>query len=125
MKQTLLAALCFPLAALFAAIPGQAPAQDEKVQVTYSDVASILQARCINCHAGPRAPTGLRLDSYSNTMAGSKNGPAVLPGKPDQSPIIKAVKGVTKPRMPKNGPPWLTDAQIATLEKWIASGAPQ
>lgn len=125
MKQAILLLLCFSLVSAFAVAPPPAAAQDKKAQVAYNDVSPILQTLCVNCHAGPRASAGLRLDSYSNAMAGSGNGPVVLPGKPDQSPIIKAVKGTTKPRMPKNGPPWLTDAQIELLEKWIASGAPQ
>ena len=40
-----------------------------------------------------------------------------------KSELVKRLKGISKPRMPKNGPPFLPDADIALVEKWIAGGA--
>lgn len=117
------AVFCVFSLCIAAAGPHPAAARQDNPSASYSEVDAIFQTRCINCHAGARAASGLRLDSYANSMTGSRNGPVILPGKPAQSPIVKFVKGQIQPRMPKNGPPWLTDAQVSVIEQWIASGA--
>ena len=93
--------------------------------VTYADVSPIFESRCVRCHSGPKPPEALRLDSYENLMKGGKNGAVVQPGAPQKSDIVKSIKGIGKTRMPRNGPPWLSDADVALIEKWIAAGAPK
>ena len=93
--------------------------------VTYADVSPIFESRCARCHSGPKPPEALRLDSYENLMKGGKNGAVVQPGAPQKSDIVKSIKGIGKTRMPRNGPPWLSDADVALIEKWIAAGAPK
>jgi uncharacterized membrane protein len=90
---------------------------------TFSDVDKIFQARCDKCHSGARPPDGLRLDSYAGVMAGSKDMKVVVKGDPGKSELVKRIKGISKPRMPKDGPPWLPESDITLVEKWIASGA--
>jgi mono/diheme cytochrome c family protein len=92
---------------------------------SYSDVSAILNAHCIVCHQGEAAPLGLRLDSHAALMRGSSRGPVVRPGKPGESELLRRVRGQSQPRMPLTGPPWLSDGQIATLEQWVAAGAPR
>lgn len=87
------------------------------------DIEQIFQARCVKCHSGPRPPEGLHLDTYGNVMAGAKGGPVIVPGHPDKSQLLKSIKGISKPRMPKDGPPWLSEKEIALIENWIATGA--
>ncbi len=87
----------------------------------YADVAPIFQQRCITCHSGRRPPKGLRLDTYENIR--SKD--VIVPGSPQKSELFLRVIGTDKPRMPRNGPPWLTEEQTALIEQWIASGARQ
>ena len=91
---------------------------------SYSDVSAILNAHCIVCHQGEAAPLGLRLDSRAALMLGSSRGPVVRPGQPGESELLRRVRGQSQPRMPLTGPPWLSDGQIATLEQWVAAGAP-
>jgi len=91
----------------------------------FSDVDKIFQTRCDKCHSGSRPPDGLRLDSYNGVMTGAKEMKVVVKGEPAQSELVKRVKGISKPRMPKDGPPWLSESDIALIEKWIASGAPE
>lgn len=86
-------------------------------------VLELLQARCVICHAGPDAPLRLRLDSPEGIRAGSVNGPVVQPGAPQASALWRRVKGLSLPRMPLTGPPFLDDAQIALIERWISAGA--
>lgn len=93
------------------------------ISVGYSEIASILQAHCTNCHSGPRAAAGLRVDTYRNVMAGAKSGKVVVPGQPDKSELLKRILGTSSPRMPKNGPPWLSASQSSLITTWIAAGA--
>ncbi|MHC1729835.1 MAG: c-type cytochrome domain-containing protein [Syntrophobacteraceae bacterium] len=107
--------LIVPEASAQQAKPGSATA--------YSEVAPIFQNMCSKCHSGERPAYGLRTDSHKGVMAGGKHGAVVVPGNPKQSELVKKVKGESKPRMPKNGPPWVSEKDTATIEKWIADGA--
>lgn len=110
-------AICL-LLPLFAATRGNA---DEP---TYSAIAPILQSRCVLCHSGPQAPLGLALDSLEQLLAGSQRGPVVRAGDPAGSELLKRLKGLSLPRMPLSGPPFLSEAEIALFERWIAAGLP-
>ena len=90
--------------------------------VTFDEVAPIFAARCVLCHAGPAAPSGLKLDSLQAVLAGSKNGPVLKAGSPQDSELIRRIKGQSLPRMPMTGPPYLSDAETALIERWVASG---
>lgn len=98
-------------------------AQDAGV-VDYADLAPILAERCVLCHRGDAAPAGLRLDSLEALLAGGENGPVVRAGDPEGSELIRRLRGRSQPRMPLTGPPFLSDAQIARFERWVAAGLP-
>lgn len=93
------------------------------VAAAYEPVAKIFAERCIVCHGGANAVQGLRLDSHAGVMAGSVRGPVVRPGDPDGSELIKRLRGISQPRMPLTGPPYLDDGQVAVISGWVASGA--
>ena len=65
---------------------------------------------------------GLRLDSLEAMIKGGKRGPSIVPGDPENSLLIKAVRQ-TDPalKMPYGGK--LKDAEIADLEAWVKAGA--
>lgn len=91
---------------------------------SFADVAAIIEKyHCTVCHVGAEPREGLRLDSYDNIMKGSKDSPVVVPGAPSKSELVQRVKGAKEPRMPMAGPPWLTEDEVKTLERWIAAGA--
>lgn len=90
--------------------------------VTYDDVAPLLATRCIVCHTGDAAPLGLRLDSLAAILKGSKRGPVVLIRTPGDSELIKRIKGLSTPRMPMTGPPFLNAEEVARFEAWISDG---
>ena len=92
---------------------------------TYEAVSAIFAARCILCHAGSVAAAGLRLDDYDATMRGSAKGPVLQSGNPAASELVRRVKGLSQPRMPMTGPPFLSDEEVATIERWIAAGLPR
>jgi len=99
------------------------PASAESIDYL-RDVKPILRERCYACHGSLRQKAGLRLDSAVLIRKGGKGGPVVVPGKSADSPLIDAVLGRGRPRMPpeKEGPP-LTEKQIAVLQGWIDAGA--
>jgi Planctomycete cytochrome C len=67
-------------------------------------IRPILAANCYDCHTDePKA--GLRLDSREAILKGGASGPAIEPGKPDASLLIKAVRREPKaPEMPSGRP---------------------
>ncbi len=108
--------LALPL--LVAALPAQAQ------QVTYADIAPLLNKRCALCHAGTAAPRGLLLDSLDGVLAGSSRGPVVRAGDPDGSELVRRLTGASQPRMPMTGPPYLDDADVERIRRWITAGLP-
>ena len=95
--------------------------------VIFSDVQPIFLKRCTKCHSdnsilrGP--PEGLRLDTLKNILSGGER-LAVLPGRPEMSTIWRRIVGLESPRMPFDGPPWLSDEDIRLIRDWIRQGAP-
>ncbi|WP_044871527.1 c-type cytochrome domain-containing protein [Pseudomonas sp. LFM046] len=94
----------------------------QAAEVTFDDIQPILQARCVMCHAGEAAPLGLRLTRLDELLKGSKGRPVVNAGDPAGSELVRRLKGISQPRMPMTGPPFLSDAEIALFEDWIAGG---
>jgi len=93
---------------------------------TYADIADIVSKyHCTVCHGAVEPRSGLSLDSYKSIMQGGKHGPIVRAGEPAKSELIRRVKGITEPRMPVTGPPWLSEDEIGTIERWITAGAPE
>ncbi|MHC1743491.1 MAG: c-type cytochrome domain-containing protein [Syntrophobacteraceae bacterium] len=90
---------------------------------SFSEVSAVLTDNCTLCHAAPSPASGLRLDGYAGIMKGGKSGPVVVPGDPEKSEIIRRLRGLSEPRMPMSGPPWLSDDKIALIEQWIKAGA--
>jgi len=86
-----------------------------------STIRPLLIAHCIECHGPDRQESGLRLDSRPGWMKGGDRGPAIVPGDPDNSPLLLAMEH-TDPdlQMPEEK---LSDADIAAIEKWIRDGA--
>ena len=91
------------------------------------EVLAILQARCMVCHGGLKQQGGLDLRTMASRLKGGKNGPALVPGKPEQSPMYaRIVAGQMPPAaMAKDLAVELpTDAETEKIKAWIASGAP-
>jgi mono/diheme cytochrome c family protein len=100
--------------------PAEAPAQAAGATVSFAnDVQPIIESRCINCHGGERVEKGLNLSSYADLMAGSENGPVVVPGDPANSKLVELVDNQ---KMPKRGPN-LTPPQVQIISDWVAAGA--
>ena len=89
-----------------------------------NDIAPLLLTHCASCHGLGRRPSGrFDLTTFAGMLRGGDNGPAVLPGNPAESYIIKKLLGTGGgQRMPANGDPF-DDAQMELISKWITEGA--
>jgi hypothetical protein len=85
-------------------------------------VRPILAENCFRCHSAAQGKSkgNLTLDSQAGALKGGDTGPAVVPGKPAESLLIKAIRH-EEPKMPPKSK--LTDEQIAILTEWVKSGA--
>jgi mono/diheme cytochrome c family protein len=105
------------------AAPGTA-AESPGGKVDYlGQVKPLLARHCVSCHGAERPRGGLRLDTAAAIRKGGKEGPAVVPSRADESPLLAAVLGEgSGERMPLNRPP-LRAEEIALLRAWIEQGA--
>src|SRR4029453_7302144 len=83
-------------------------------------VRPVLANSCLDCHTDMRSG-GLRLDSREAMLKGGKSGPALVPGDPEKSLLIQAVRPTGALKMPKGGK--LTAAEIDGLVEWVKNGA--
>src|SRR4051794_40928547 len=82
----------FVLAALVGLRAPAAADDPAGLQFFEKQVRPVLVERCVKCH-GPAKPSGgLRLDSREALLKGGDSGPAVLPGRPAESRLLKAVR---------------------------------
>ena len=96
---------------------GEPAADTASGRVDYvREVKPLLARHCVSCHGAAKPRGGLRLDTAAAALKGGKSGPAVVPGKADESPLDPgraSAKGTTE-RMPLKRPP-LPAGEIATL----------
>ncbi|MBI5433270.1 MAG: DUF1553 domain-containing protein [Planctomycetes bacterium] len=88
-------------------------------------VRPVLEERCLSCHASTLAKPkgGLVLDSRQGWERGASLGAAVVPGEPDASPLVRAVRyDEFDLQMPPKGR--LPDAEVDALVEWVRRGAP-
>ena len=84
------------------------------------EIVPLLRGRCGQCHLGSKSEGGLSLDTRELILQSN----TVVPGKPEESELLRRVMSSDPDeRMPANGPP-LTAEQIDLLRRWIAIGMP-
>ncbi len=90
------------------------------------EIEPLLRKHCYECHshAAGKMKGGLNLDSRSGWAEGGNTGPAIVPGKPDESLLMKAVRHEDKElKMPPKAAK-LAEADLAKLRRWVVMGAP-
>ena len=95
----------------------------EQTQFFETKIRPVLVAHCYECHSGEAATPkgGLRLDLRETILAGGDSGPAVIVGKPAESPLLQALRYESFEMPPKGK---LPDSVIADFERWIQMGVP-
>ena len=102
----------------FALASGVLAAQDSDLATR---AVKVLEQRCQMCHGPSLAQSGLNLHSRELALKGGTRGPSIVAGNAAQSTLVQAVKRTGALAMPPG--PKLADAEIATLEQWVAAGA--
>jgi mono/diheme cytochrome c family protein len=117
-----LIAAAMPLAVQIAGEARQtpAPAAAQSSEFFEANIRPVLAANCYDCHAEDQLG-GLRLDSREGLLKGGKSGPAIVPGEPDRSLMIQAVRQSGALKMPKGGR--LTAEEVEALTAWVRAGA--
>lgn len=84
-------------------------------------VRPVLADNCLECHGAEKHKGGLRLDVRAAMLKGGDTGPAVVPGKPEESPLIEAIRYEGDVQMPPKKK--LKPEEIAALTDWVKRGA--
>ena len=119
-------ALLLSISILFPSCSGRLWAAGEHAKVKFfeSKIRPVLVKHCYRCHSveSGESKGGLHLDSRSGWQVGGDSGPAIIPHKPDESLVIKAIgRGGEMSEMP---PKSRLSAQVVDdFRKWIADGA--
>ena len=113
--------VCLWLCGSASALPAT---EDANTDFFTSKVEPLLREKCLVCHSheARQMEGGLTLDSKSGWKSGGDRGPAIVPGKPDESLVISAVRYEDSDlQMPPEEK--LSDAEIAILVDWVRRGA--
>jgi hypothetical protein len=117
-------------AMLFTRLASAAPTEPPPEGVAFFEqkIRPVLVASCYECHSAEakakgKLKGGLFLDTRAALLTGGDEGPALVPGKPDDSLLIKALRWAREDlHMPPKSK--LPPEVIADFEKWVAMGAP-
>ncbi|MBL8231921.1 MAG: DUF1549 domain-containing protein, partial [Bryobacterales bacterium] len=106
--------VCASALPLCAAPPGAAPLDWAR------EIAPLLAEKCSACHSAKSKTSGYSVATRDAVIAGgNKYGKAVIGGHPEQSPLMKLLRGELAPKMPVGGE--LSKADVERLENWIRS----
>lgn len=107
-------------------IPKRKPIANIQEAKVYDDVIQpVLQTKCYSCHSSRKQKGGLRMDEPQFLLKGGKDGEVLLPGKADQSEMIKRLllPREDEHHMPPKQKPQLNEREVALLHWWIEGGA--
>src|SRR6266481_4313616 len=97
---------------------------NEAAKISYArQIKPILTDNCDECHSADEHKGGFEITTVAQlTKGGKKASPAIIPGKPDESPFVQYLRGQREPQMPK-GNPALTEDELHLVRLWILAGA--
>ena len=123
-RSTPLCPLCLCGSILLLCAVGTSSARAADPTPTFTQVHAVFAKHCVSCHNAEDMEGELVLETYATLMKGGESGPVVVPGKAEESLLLKLVRHEKKPFMPppKKGPK-LADAEIALIKGWIDAGA--
>ena len=102
------------IATLALMLAAAAPAPDPRV-------FAILQKRCVPCHNADLKNGGISFLDRESLLKGGSRGPAIVPGKPEGSMAILALRHEGELQMPPG--PKLPEKEIRVLTEWVRRGA--
>ncbi len=101
------------------------PQDREGLEFFEQKIRPVLVERCYGCHSAraEKVKSGFLLDTREGLLSGGDRGPAIVPGSPEKSLLVQAVRHAGEDlRMPPKKK--LAPQEIADLEAWIRRGAP-
>jgi hypothetical protein len=114
--------MCRIAALLLLALPtGAALGQSEAETFFELKVRPVLADTCLRCHGGEKVSGGLRVDSRAALLRGGDSGPALVPGAPQRSLLIGALRHTAELKMPPNKK--LPEQVVADFAMWVQKGA--
>jgi len=108
------------LIALGLAVPDESVRGEEASQFFARKVRPLLETKCFDCHSAKAedVKSGLKLDTLDDILRGGAMGPIVIPGDPENSFLLKALRYEESDyQMPPAGR--VSDEEIAAVEQWI------
>src|SRR5262249_30274061 len=96
-------------------------ADSAKEEFFETRVRPLLADNCLECHRAGKHKGGLRLDGRYAMIKGGDTGRVIVPGKPEESPLIEAIRYQGEVKMPPKKK--LKDEEIAALTEWVKQGA--
>src|SRR5579885_182200 len=109
-----------------APIPPSGPISSDDLKFFEERIRPVLVNECYKCHnhTADKVKGGLLLDTREGVLHGGDTGPALVPGKPDDSLLVQAIRYTDDDlQMPPKGQK-LSEAEIADLTEWVRRGAP-
>ncbi|MFT5525880.1 MAG: hypothetical protein ACI9HK_003850, partial [Pirellulaceae bacterium] len=126
-RATIFRAILFCIAVVSSVSPSVAEDEADRVGHDFFEnkIRPVLIKRCFKCHAGEKHKGELRLDGRDLLLRGGQSGRVVLPGDPEKSLLIQAIRRVDKDlQMPPDDNDQLTEAEIQSFVEWVKIGAP-
>src|SRR3984957_3763575 len=113
----------FVVGMLAAAARGDARVRSEEGEVFFeTKIRPVLATTCFKCHGGKKTENNLGVDRRESLLKGGDSGPAIVPGQPDKSELIRALRyHDDNLKMPPDKK--LPDAAVAAFERWVREGA--
>ena len=108
-------------------VMGELPAGEKDLQFFESRIRPALVNHCYECHSADSKKVGgnLYLDHAEGLLKGGESGPAIIPGRPQESLLIRAIRKTDGDLvMPPEDKTHLSKTIIHDLEEWIQRGAP-
>jgi hypothetical protein len=106
-----------------AQVPNGRTGQPEAARLFEEKIRPVLVGTCLKCHGGKKVRGGLRLESRSALLKGGEHGPAVVPGAPDRSLLVQALRYThDEIKMPPGKQ--LPEAVVKEFAAWVKDGAP-
>ena len=107
---------------------GESPAAPNQLKFFENRIRPVLVVKCYSCHShsAKEVEGSLLLDSREGVRHGGDSGAAIVPGSPERSLLIKAIryKDADRQMPPKDAGGKLPDAVVRDFETWIKMGAP-
>ena len=99
--------------------------EQSDIEFFETKIRPVFAEKCYSCHShnSKKLKAGLFMDSRAGLLKGGDSGPSIIPGKPEKSLLVEAIRYLEPDfQMPPKSK--LTDSQIKDIEIWISKGAP-